>query len=352
MYLNSLQMILLVCLILFVLILPLTIKKIEENLELFLFFCGIFAVTVSKMWSIPLIEESFIAPIKIAVAVLIAGFLFKIFHSHFQILMQKTVKTFGFKLSVFLTIIILGVFSSMITAIISALILSQVATAIPMSRNERIRFVVLSCYAIGLGAVLTSIGEPLGTIVISKLSGAPHYASFSFLINNFGVYIFIGVLVSALWAIFPKHKNHQQNIEITEEAIEENCGNKEVLLRAGKVYLFVMALVLLGDGLKPLAYKTIANMHYGLLYWVNMVSAILDNATLAAIEITPEISIKTLKFLLMGLIISGGMLIPGNIPNIICASKLKIKSKEWAKEALPFGFILMTVYFVFLLIFA
>ncbi|MFA6614210.1 MAG: DUF1646 family protein, partial [Endomicrobiia bacterium] len=142
-----------------------TTKKIEENLELFLFFCGILAVSISKMWTIPLIGESFVAPIKIAVAVLIAGFLFKIFHSHFQTLIQKTVMKFGFKLSVFLTIIILGVFSSVITAIISALILSQIATALPMPRKERIRFIVLSCYAIGLGAVLTAIGEPLGTIV-------------------------------------------------------------------------------------------------------------------------------------------------------------------------------------------
>ncbi|MDD5101970.1 MAG: DUF1646 family protein [Endomicrobiaceae bacterium] len=345
-------MVSLTCLIFLVLILPMTTKKIEENLELFLFFCGILAVSISKMWTIPLIEESFVAPIKIAVAVLIAGFLFKIFHSHFQTLIQKTVMKFGFKLSVFLTIIILGVFSSVITAIISALILSQIATALPMPRKERIRFIVLSCYAIGLGAVLTAIGEPLGTIVLSKLSGAPHYANFSFLVNHFGIYIFAGVMVSALWAVLPKHRNKKTNIDVAaEEIVDENCSNKEVILRAGKVYLFVMALVLLGDGLKPLAYKTIVQMHYSILYWINMVSAILDNATLAAIEITPEISIKTLKFLLMGLIISGGMLIPGNIPNIICASKLKIKSKEWAKTALPFGFTLMMVYFIVLFIF-
>jgi predicted cation transporter len=351
MYLNLLQTFLLSGLILLVLILPITVKKIEENLEFFLFLCGIFAVTVSQTWSVRLLEESFTAPVKIAAAVLAAGFLFKIFHSHFQFIMQKTVKLFGFKLSIFLTIMILGIFSSIITAIISALILSQVAVAIPMSRRERIRFVVLSCYSIGLGAVLTSIGEPLGTIVISKLSGAPHYASFSFLIKHFGVYIFAGVLFSALWAVFGKHKNDCNETETAQEP-EGNCTNKEVFLRAAKVYLFVMALVLLGDGLRPLAYKTVAHLHYAVLYWVNMVSAILDNATLAAIEITPDISIKTLKFLLMGLIVSGGMLIPGNIPNIICASKLKIKSKEWAKAALPFGFLTMFVYFITLLIFA
>ena len=43
------------------------------------------------------------------------------------------------------------------------------------------------------------------------------------------------------------------------------------------------------------------------------------------------------------------MLIPGNIPNIICASKLSITSREWAKFGVPLGMVIMTGFFVFLL---
>jgi predicted cation transporter len=50
----------------------------------------------------------------------------------------------------------------------------------------------------------------------------------------------------------------------------------------------------------------------------------------------------------MGLLIAGGMLIPGNIPNIIAASKLEITSREWAQVGVPLGFILMVVFFVIL----
>jgi predicted cation transporter len=50
--------------------------------------------------------------------------------------------------------------------------------------------------------------------------------------------------------------------------------------------------------------------------------------------------------ILMGIIISGGMLIPGNIPNIISASKLRISSREWAVFGVPFGFALMIAYFL------
>jgi predicted cation transporter len=49
---------------------------------------------------------------------------------------------------------------------------------------------------------------------------------------------------------------------------------------------------------------------------------------------------------LMGLLISGGMLIPGNIPNIISAGKLGITSGEWARLGLPVGLVLNVVYFV------
>lgn len=89
--------------------------------------------------------------------------------------------------------------------------------------------------------------------------------------------------------------------------------------------------------------------HQG-LYWLNMVSAVLDNATLAAAEISPSMSILQIKSALLGLLIAGGMLIPGNIPNIICAGKLKIKSSEWAQFGLPLGLLVMIGYF-FLLMF-
>jgi predicted cation transporter len=43
-------------------------------------------------------------------------------------------------------------------------------------------------------------------------------------------------------------------------------------------------------------------------------------------------------------------LIPGNIPNIISAGKLKIKSKEWIAVGVPIGIVAMILYFVVLLI--
>jgi predicted cation transporter len=50
----------------------------------------------------------------------------------------------------------------------------------------------------------------------------------------------------------------------------------------------------------------------------------------------------------MGLLLSGGMLIPGNIPNIITASRLQIASSEWARVGIPLGLGLMIFYYVIL----
>ena len=128
----------------------------------------------------------------------------------------------------------------------------------------------------------------------------------------------------------------------------ETDTTKDIIIRAAKVYLFIMALVLFGHGLTPLAEITIMKLPLAALYWANSISAILDNATLAAAEIVPSMSNTQIEFLLMGLVISGGFLIPGNIPNIICASKFKIKSKEWARQALPIGIGCMLFYFIML----
>jgi predicted cation transporter len=55
-----------------------------------------------------------------------------------------------------------------------------------------------------------------------------------------------------------------------------------------------------------------------------------------------------IEAILMGLLVSGGMLIPGNIPNIIAASKLRINSTEWARIGVPFGLVVMIIFYVIL----
>ncbi len=85
------------------------------------------------------------------------------------------------------------------------------------------------------------------------------------------------------------------------------------------------------------------------LFWINTISAILDNATLTAIEVNGQMQLSQITAVVLGLLIAGGMLIPGNIPNIVAAGRLKINMREWAIFGLPIGFVIMVLFFVILL---
>jgi len=330
-----------------VLFAPFLVKKVEEELEIFLFVMGCIAVTITSQWDISLLKEALIEPIKITLAVFIAGFLFRAFQKPIARNVNKIADVVGIKLFAFLVIFVLGLLSSAITAIIAALVLVEIVTFLALDRKNEVFLVILACFSIGFGAALTPIGEPLSTIAIAKLKGDPYQAGFFFLFRHLWLYIIPGVIIFGILGIIlmpvKRHKNHG-----LEAGKEENL--KDISIRTVKVYFFVMALIFLGKGFKPIIDTYIAKMPYQGLYWLNMISAIVDNATLVAAEIGPSMSILQIKSALLGLLIAGGMLIPGNIPNIISAGKLKIKSSEWAKFGVPLGLAVMAAYFFLLML--
>ncbi|MBI5743294.1 MAG: DUF1646 family protein [Elusimicrobia bacterium] len=325
------------------LVLPFSVKRVEEDLEAFLFVMGMAAVSISGLWSLRLVHEALKDPLPITAAVAAVGFLFREVRGHLRGWMETLTRKLGLPATIFTVVAVLGLGSSVFTAIVSAIILAEVVTILKLSRRFEIRLTVYACYAIGLGAALTPLGEPLSTIVVAKLKGPPHDATFFYLLYQIGAWVVPGVLLCAALAARGAEAAEAGAAGLTEDARDSGA---DILKRAGKVYLFVMALVFLGAGLSPLAERFMLKMPTWALYWANSVSAILDNATLAAAEITPAMTDRQITFILMGLLISGGMLIPGNIPNIISSAKLGIKSREWASAALLPGALLMLGYFV------
>jgi predicted cation transporter len=326
-----------------VLFLPFLSKRIEETLEAFLLIMGIASVTISNVWSWHLIKEAIREPLLISVAVLAAGLSFRAVRAKMQIGVRLFVQKFGQRPFLFLLISGLALLSSLITAIIAAVILAEVMTILKISRKHEIRVVILACFAIGFGAALTPMGEPLATIAVSKLKGSPHYADFFFLTRLLALWVVPIIILISMWGA--SYGRGEKNREVISG--DDNRENvKDVVARALKIYLFIMALVLLGSGFTPIVDKYLIQVPANALYWINIVSAALDNATLAAAEISPLMDIEKIRDLLLGLLISGGMLIPGNIPNIICAHKLSIKSKEWALFGFPLGLCLMIIYFI------
>ncbi|SHI85303.1 Predicted cation transporter [Clostridium cavendishii DSM 21758] len=338
------MLILLTILLLAIFILPLISEKVESNLEIFLLIMGFLCVIVSKTLTIDLIihifENKFLYII--AFTVLIGGLLFNYFRNSvikfFDILLNKV----SIKIIVFTLIVVLGLLSSVITAIIAALLLVEFIHFLPLKRKNKIIINIIACYSIGLGAALTPIGEPLSTIIVSKLN-----VGFMYIFNLIGIYIIpIIIILGILGAFFAVVDTDKD--DSSENIINEEESNKDIVIRAVKVFIFIFALELLGQGFKPIIDEYVLTLDGKILYWVNMLSAVLDNATLASAEISPQMSALQIKAILMGLLISGGMMIPGNIPNIISANKLKIKSKEWIRFGVPLGFIILFIIFIVL----
>jgi predicted cation transporter len=350
-----------------VLVLPFTVKAIERNLEIFLFVSGVLALTFSGFiplpgeqtgWSWKILTEALTTPLNITSIygipigivqiVLLFGIIFYVWYRQIELAIYSLVKKFSVSTIVFGLIITLGLISSVISAILAAILLVEIICALPLDRGSKVDITVVACFAIGLGATLTPLGEPLSTIIIAKLYGAPYYAGFDFLIRILGIYIIPAVILMGIIGII-LYKRGSAGTGVPVCHLQRETI-RQVVVRAGKVYLFIMALVFLGEGFKPLILDYVIQIPAEGLYWVNMVSAVLDNATLAAAEIGPVLSVQQIKSAIMGLIIAGGMLIPGNIPNIIAAGKLEITSKEWARRGVPLGLVLMVCFFGILFI--
>lgn len=363
----------LVLIAIMVLILPFKLKWCEHNLEIFFLIMGLLAVTVSWQWTWELVIEALEAPVVIQhlpigifQVVLIFGLLIYFFYKPFYSGVRSIVSKLSIRIFIFILIFVLGVASSVVSVIVTSVILSEIIAALPLDRNNRIKLVVVTCFSVGLGAVLTPLGEPMSTILVQKLSGPPFNAGFTWPIGHFAIYVIPACFVLAIFGAIWIGKSAAKPGEVSAQApippdVSESAGAtalepeysetlRSVIMRAVKVFAFVAALVLLGAGLNPLIVWFLTKVPAVALYWINIISAILDNATLTAIEISAQMELEKIIAVVMGLLIAGGMLIPGNIPNIVAAGRLKITMREWAVLGVPIGMVILVVFFIILLV--
>lgn len=331
-------------------VLPLFVRPIEQNVELFLFFMGIAAAavagTISPQNIAHIFENQFLYII--TAAVFFISLLFGLLENRVTSVVNFLVHHLRVRVIVFLIVVVLGLLSSIITAIIAALLLVEMLTVLPIERKSKVRVSVVACFSIGLGAVLTPIGEPLATIVTSKL-----HQDFLYMFHLLGVYCIVGVLLLGILAMFlvPESWRDPSGTEGDVLPVPEKEDLRAIGVRTVKIFLFVVGLDLLGLGFKPVIDTYIIHWSNQLLYAVNMVSAILDNATLAAAEVDPVMNTVQIKAILISLLVSGGMMVTGNIPNIVTAAKLKISMKKWAVIGLPVGVVFLIGYYLVLFVF-
>ncbi len=317
---------------------PILIKPIEHNLELFFLIAGVSAAIAGGQFGWPMIEQALLEPISLTLAVAICGALARVLRPQFDRAITRLREAVSPRWIYFTLIMVLGLISSIITAVIAALLLVEAIAMLRLDRPSETAAVVLACFAIGMGAGLTPIGEPLGTIATAALT-----ADFWYLMRLLGPIVIAGIVLIATLSLFIPPVPAASLI-----AVRPLESWREIVLRALTIYAFVCGLVGLSWGMRPLVGAHLGRIPQSALFWINSISAVVDNATLTAAEIGPNLSAAQQRAILLGLLISGGMLIPGNIPNIVAANRLGISSREWARLGLLIGLPLMVLCFAVL----
>jgi predicted cation transporter len=235
-------------------------------------------------------------------------------------------------------ILVIALLSSILTAVVAALILAEGIGLMGLGPVERTRVIVVGCLAIGLGSALTPIGEPLATLATSAMQ-LNFYGLFGLLAPLVIPAIGVLSLIAAYVARGPYDLIAAGN-RIRETPLQA--------VRQGiRILAFVMGLMFVGEACSSVSSRYVGMLSTEGLFWANTISAALDNATLVAIEFH-QIEPERAQAALLSLLISGGMLIPGNVPNIVCANKLGMRSAEWARVGLPLGLITLGIYFAVL----
>ena len=324
--------------LLLLLIGPIAIAPIEHNLEMFILAIGIVATFLAGGPRLEVVHSALSEPIMITIAVIVAALIFRAtrirLDESFGWMRARIRRSILTAISIFLV----AMLSSIITAIVAALVLVEVVGLLHLHDGPRVRVVVAGCFAIGLGSALTPAGGPLSTLAASAL-----HLGFFGLFDLLAPSVVPGVVAMSLLAGYfasGEYFDASPGPQVRETLAD-------VFRQGAKLYGFIVGLVLIGAAYEPLARRFVPMLNDAALFWANTISAVLDNATLVAIEIRALPSGRA-RDVILALLISGGMLIPGNIPNVIAAGALKIESGRWARIAIPIGLVTLGIYFALL----
>jgi predicted cation transporter len=319
---------------------PIVFAPLEHNLEGYCFALGMIAATVDHRWQWEVVRKAAMAPIPITVTVIGAGLIFGALRPVLDRGFSSLRKLLPRSLLALLMVFGIGLLSSVITAVVAALMLVEAVGLMGLRPNERARVVVLGCFAIGLGSALTPIGGPLATLAATAMN-----LKFDELFAVLWLWVAPALIAVSLLAAYYARGPYDL-IGIIDRVSETP---RKALVQGLRIFGFIAGLILIGESCSGLASHYLTKLSNGVLFWANIVSAALDNATLVAIEFHQIDRARALAALL-SLLASGGMLIPGNVPNIVCANKLSMRSSEWARTGIPFGLLLLGIYFAVLIL--
>ena len=300
---------------------PIFSETIEQNVEVFFLLVGLLTAYVMGQFDTALIRGALTGPLSFTAAVLAFGAAFRLLADYVDRLFGSVIRLLAPRILYFCLAIVLGFLAALITPVVSALVFVEAISMLRCERWSEIVATVLACFAIGFGGGLTPLGMPCIAVVLRSL-----HADFWYFTHLLGPFVVVGIVLAAVPILFlPFSAGKPLNA-----SREKDSWMTVLLIRPGRVYVFIAGLVALSDGLRPVVNAYVHRLPAELLFWINSVSAVVDNSTMAVVEISPSLSVHQQRAAFLGLLISGGALVTGNIPNIVAASRLGITSREWA----------------------
>lgn len=223
---------------------PFFIKKIEHNLEAFLFLMGACAIAVSRSWHIGLVEDAVQEPVVIGtmLSVLVAGLIVHYYRPHFlRWINDNLLDGITMKVIFLEIVVVLGLSAAIITPILPFFALVEVVNHLPIQRKTRASLTLFASLSIVLGAALALVEEPYATIAAVKMQGTLSSANFLPLeLQN--LYIPCIVILGLISMFFIGEKVNTLETQIQEAAPAFKSG----AILSARVCMFVGALLLVG----------------------------------------------------------------------------------------------------------
>lgn len=224
---------------------PLLIKRIERNLEAFLFLMGVGAVAISRSWHIGIVEEAVQEPVVVGIvlSVLLVGLIAHYIRPNFlQSINDILLDRITMKVIFLEIVVVLGLLAAIITPILAFFVLVEAVNHLPLTRKTRAKITIFGCLSIFLGAALALVDGPSSAIAITKMQGA--LPSQGFLpLELQSLYILLGILVLGLISMFFAEENVKS---MEKQTCEKVSAYRCIAIWSARVCMFTGALLLIG----------------------------------------------------------------------------------------------------------
>jgi predicted cation transporter len=227
-----------------VLVGPLVIKRIKQNLEAFLFLMGICAIAISRSWHIDSIEDAIQSPVVLGMvlSMLLAGAIIRYRGMHFKSLNHVIGDKITQKVIFFEVVVVLGLLASIVTPVLPFFVLVEVVNLLPLERPTRTILMTLAGLSVALGASLGPGGGPYSVIALTKMQGDILPTSHLYLTGVLSAYLLPCILLLGLISTVLPARTTLREMPVSEERVTFK-GAATWCVRAS---MFMVALLLVG----------------------------------------------------------------------------------------------------------